>query len=330
MRAAEFEDEGGSAPSSFSRWLVPALLLSLLLHGYFWFWSRGFALNQTSEAYYERVVPRTFHLERANIDEKLLEPDPAGEKHSALAPEAVALPDEKVAFEKLMSENKGEPAAPKIDQVVLSEKPTATATSLDQAMETARRSGAQSVLEDSQSLQQALLDVKPESGGRALSDLLAPEALTGRAIVKAGPLRGGDTPGFSNLDDLLAQTGPLTAETAPILMPTDLLFEFGEYSLSSRAQAGLGKLGLLIQRNPQSVFLIEGHTDSIGTEESNLILSQDRATMVKMWLVREMKIPADRIETVGFGASRLIAPASGTQEEQQINRRVEIVIRPKS
>jgi len=78
------------------------------------------------------------------------------------------------------------------------------------------------------------------------------------------------------------------------------------------------------------VFLIEGHTDSVGTEESNLILSQDRATMVKMWLVREMKIPADRIETVGFGASRLIAPASGTQEEQQINRRVEIVIRPKS
>jgi outer membrane protein OmpA-like peptidoglycan-associated protein len=300
-----------------------------LLHGYFWFWARGFTLNQSSEEYYERVVPRTFHLERADIDEKLLEPEPADDKRTAMAPQAVALPEEKVAFEKLMADTKGEPAAPKIDQVVLSEKPSAATTSLDQALETARRTGAQSVLEDSQSLQQALLDVKPESGGRSLSNLVAPEALTGRAIVQNGQLRGGDTPGFSNLDDLLARTGPLSAETAPILMPTDLLFEFGKYSLSPMAMAGLSKLGTLIQRNPQAVFLIEGHTDSFGTGEDNMALSQDRATMVKMWLVREMQIPAERIETVGFGESRLIAPGSGTQDEQQINRRVEIVIRPK-
>ena len=329
MRIAEFEDDRGGSPSGFSRWIIPALILSLLLHGYFWFWSRGFALNQTSADYYERVVPRTFHLERAVIDDKLLEPESSDEKRVALAPQAVALPVEKVAFEKLMADNTGDPAAPKIDPIVLSEKPTTATTSLDQAMETARRTGAQSVLEDSQSLRQALLDEKPESGGRALSDLVAPEARTGGALVKASQLRGGDTPGFSNLDDLLAQTGPLTAETAPILMPADLLFEFAQYRLSSGAQAGLSKLGLLIQRNPQAVFLIEGHTDSIGTEESNLTLSQDRATMVKMWLVREMKIPADRVETVGYGKSRLIAPASGTQAEQQINRRVEIVIRPK-
>ncbi len=329
MSTADYEDDQGGSPSSFSRWLLPALVLSLLLHGYFWFWARGFSLHQSSETYYERVVPRAFHLERADIDEKLLEPEPADEKRSAMAPEAVALPQEKVAFEKLMADTKGEPAAPKIDQVILSEKPSTATTSLDQAMETARKTGAQSVLEDSQSLQQALLDMKPESGGRSLSDITAPEALTGRAIVKNGQLRGGDTPGFSNLDDLLAQTGPLSAETAPILMPTDLLFDFGQYRLSPGAMAGLSKLGTLIQRNPQAVFLIEGHTDSIGSDESNLILSQDRATMVKMWLVREMQIPPDRIETVGFGETRLIAPGSGTMEEQQLNRRVEIVIRAK-
>ena len=329
MTAADFEDDQGGSPSSFSRWLIPALILSLLLHGYFWFWARGFTLSQSSEEYYERVVPRTFHLERADIDEKLLEPEPADEKRVAMAPQAVALPEEKVAFEKLMADTKGEPAAPKIDQVILSEKPSTATTSLDQALETARRTGAQSVLEDSQSLQQALLDEKPASGDRSLSNLVAPEALTGRAIVQNGQLRGGDTPGFSNLDELLARTGPLSAETAPILMPTDLLFEFGKYSLSPGAMAGLSKLGTLIQRNPQAVFLIEGHTDSFGTGEDNLILSQDRATMVKMWLVHEMRIPAERIETVGFGESRLIAPGSGTQDEQQINRRVEIVIRPK-
>jgi flagellar motor protein MotB len=40
-----------------------------------------------------------------------------------------------------------------------------------------------------------------------------------------------------------------------------------------------------------------------------------------------MQIPTERIETRGFGETRLIAPGSGTREEQQINRRVEIVIR---
>ena len=194
MTAADFEDDQGGSPSSFSRWLIPALILSLLLHGYFWFWARGFTLSQSSEEYYERVVPRTFHLERADIDEKLLEPEPADEKRVAMAPQAVALPEEKVAFEKLMAAAKGEPAAPKIDQVILSEKPSTATTSLDQALETARRTGAQSVLEDSQSLQQALLDEKPASGDRSLSNLVAPEALTGRAIVQNGQLRGGDTP----------------------------------------------------------------------------------------------------------------------------------------
>jgi outer membrane protein OmpA-like peptidoglycan-associated protein len=52
--------------------------------------------------------------------------------------------------------------------------------------------------------------------------------------------------------------------------------------------------------------------------------------MVKIWLVREMQIAPGRIETRGYGETRLIAPGSGTVEEQQINRRVEIVIRDRS
>jgi outer membrane protein OmpA-like peptidoglycan-associated protein len=57
-------------------------------------------------------------------------------------------------------------------------------------------------------------------------------------------------------------------------------------------------------------------------------LSTRRAESVKSWLVAAMAIPADRVQTRGFGKFRLIAPASGSIDEQQINRRVEIVIRP--
>jgi len=327
MTAAEFEDVRRDSASSFSRWLIPALILSVLLHLLFWHWARGFSLPSSGREVYERIVPRTFHLERVEIDSKLLAPDEATVRQNSLAPESVNLPDEKAAFEKLMSDNKGEPAAPKIDQAILSEKPTASSTTLEDTTQMAKRSGAQSILEDSRSLQTALLSEKPSVTGRPTGKVLDPQALTGRAVTKTGKLRGGDTPGFSNLDDLLARTGPLSSETAPILMPTDLLFDYDQASLRVEALASLGKLGTLIRRNPQATFIIEGHTDSFGSHEYNFDLSHRRADTVKAWLITMMNIPPDRIAARGFGKSRLIAPASGTIEEQQINRRVEIVIR---
>ena len=329
MIAAEFEDVQGDSASSFSRWIVPALALSILLHLLFWYWARGFSMPSSGREVYERIVPRTFHLERVEIDSELLAPDPASERKKSLAPESVNLPNEKTAFEKLMADNKGEPEAPKIDQAILSEKPTAASTSLEDTTQMAKRSGAQSILEDTRALQTALLAEKPDVTGRPTGKLLDPQALTGRVAMKTGKLRGGDTPGFSNLDDLLARTGPLSSETAPILMPTDLLFDYDQINLRLEALASLEKLGTLIRRNPQAAFIIEGHTDSFGSDEYNLDLSRRRADTVKAWLITIMKIPPDRIAARGFGESRPIAAGSGTIEEQQINRRVEIVIRAK-
>jgi outer membrane protein OmpA-like peptidoglycan-associated protein len=329
MVAAEFEDVRSDSASSFSRWLIPALVISILLHVLFWYWAKGYSLPSSGREVYDRIVPRTFHLERVEIDSELLAPDPATERQASLAPETVTLPDEKSAFEKLMAENKGEPAAPKIDQAVLSEKPTAASPTLEETMQMAKRSGAQSILEDTRSLQTALLSEKPGTSGRPTGKVLDPDALTGRATAKTGPLRGEDVPGFSNLDDLLARTGPLSSETAPILMPTDLLFDYDQITLRPEALASLEKLGTLIKRNPQASFIIEGHTDSFGPDEYNLDLSRRRSETVKAWLVAMMKIPPERIAARGFGKSRLIAPASGTIEDQQINRRVEIVIRAK-
>jgi outer membrane protein OmpA-like peptidoglycan-associated protein len=329
MIAAEFEDVQSDSASSFSRWLIPALILSILLHLLFWYWARGYSLPSSGREVYERIVPRTFHLERVEIDSKLLAPDPATERQTSLAPESVNLPDEKTAFEKLMADDKGEPAAPKIDQAILSEKPTASSTTLEDTTQMAKRSGAQSILEDTRSLQTALLSEMPGAPGRPTGKVLDPQALTGRATAKTGKLRGIDTPGFSNLDDLLARTGPLSSETAPILMPTDLLFDYDQITLRVEALASLEKLATLIRRNPQATFIIEGHTDSFGSNVYNLDLSQRRADTVKGWLITMMKIPPDRIAARGFGKSRLIAPESGTIEEQQINRRVEIVIRAK-
>ena len=68
---------------------------------------------------------------------------------------------------------------------------------------------------------------------------------------------------------------------------------------------------------------------SFGSDVYNMELSRQRAETVKAWLITTMNISPDRISARGFGKTRLIAPASGSIEEQQINRRVEIVIRTK-
>ncbi len=326
-RAADDYDLFDDQPTGFSRWIVPGLIISLLLHVIFYMWARGWEYKPFSDAYYEQIVPRTFRLERVDIDPKLLDPEFAEEKNAAAAPRAVTLPEEKVSFEKMMSDVRATPTAPKIDTPMLAERPRVEETTLASAVEAAEKNGAQSVVKDIDALREELLVEKPVVSGRPLLELGESGATGLGTKAPLGPAAGAATPGFSNLDALLAQTGPLTDATAPILMPADLLYDYDSHQLRPEALTSLQKLGLIIQRNPQADFIIEGHSDSFGSDAYNDALSRMRAESVLEWLVQAMGVDPARIQTRGFGRSKLIAPASGTIEEQQINRRVEIVIR---
>jgi len=72
MMEADYDDEVSS--SSFSRWVIPALVVSLALHAWFLYWAYGVSLAANSQKVYDRLVPRTFHVDRVEIDQKLLEP----------------------------------------------------------------------------------------------------------------------------------------------------------------------------------------------------------------------------------------------------------------
>lgn len=318
-------DEG--SPNAFARWVVPALIISILLHVVFYMWARQQPFDAFSEQYYDEIVPRTFQLERVEIDPALLEPVPEEDVREAAAPEAVQLPDERVSFESMMGDIKASPAAPELDNPMLAEKPKIESTTLAEAIDSSETVGAPSAIEDLNSLREDLMTENPPVVGRPILEFGKLDDEAGGNPNQLGDLAGSNTPGFSNLDGLLAQTGPLTDSTAPILMPADLLFDYDSADLRDGALSSLEKLGQLIRRNPQAVFIIEGHTDSFGAQTYNLSLSQRRAESVKRWLVAAMAIEPARIRTMGFGKSRLIASADGTIEEQQINRRVEIVIR---
>src|SRR6266567_1512614 len=140
----------------------------------------------------------------------------------------------------------------------------------------------------------------------------------------AGPIKG-HTAGFSDLDQLLAQKGPLGSGTK-LRLPDDQLFEYDSDVLQSSAISQLQKLGTLIQRNPKATFSVEGYTDAFGSFEYNLNLSQRRADSVKRYLVEVMRINPAQIETHGYGATKFRASQNGSIEEQSANRRVEVVV----
>jgi outer membrane protein OmpA-like peptidoglycan-associated protein len=140
----------------------------------------------------------------------------------------------------------------------------------------------------------------------------------------AGPIKG-HTAGFSDLDQLLAQKGPLGSGTK-LRLPDDQLFQYDSDVLQSSAVSQLQKLGTLIQRNPKATFSVEGYTDSFGSFEYNLGLSQRRADSVKRYLVEAMRINPAQIETRGYGPTKFRASPNGSIEEQSPNRRVEVVV----
>lgn len=152
-----------------------------------------------------------------------------------------------------------------------------------------------------------------------------------------GDLGAEGIPGLKSMSDLLGETGGLKAGARGGI-PGGALYEHGSAELREAAVTQLQKLGELIKLNPNATFLIEGHTDSTGTPEANQELSEERAQSVKKWLVEKMNIPAERIETIGMGSSKMIvSPKAYDASEagafdaevarQQPNRRVEIVIK---
>lgn len=133
--------------------------------------------------------------------------------------------------------------------------------------------------------------------------------------------------GYTTLDEMISRTGGVATGTEKIALPTDILFEFNEHTLMEQARLSMMKLAFVVQTNPDATFIIEGHTDGIGGEEFNQVLSVKRAQAVKQWLVERLRIDTGNIQVVGLGESRPIVSLTGTKEEQALNRRVEIVVK---
>jgi outer membrane protein OmpA-like peptidoglycan-associated protein len=109
-----------------------------------------------------------------------------------------------------------------------------------------------------------------------------------------------------------------------VLTLGDVLFASGRADLKDGADMRLDKLVAFLNHYPNRTADIEGHTDSIGTDEFNQDLSQRRADAVRSYLV-EQGISGLRVAATGLGKSGAVASNDSASGRQQ-NRRVEVII----
>ncbi|KQB99392.1 OmpA family protein [Pedobacter sp. Hv1] len=103
-----------------------------------------------------------------------------------------------------------------------------------------------------------------------------------------------------------------------------ILFDFDKFALKDAAKKNVESLASSLNQYPGTDIKVIGHTDSRGTEEYNMGLSEKRAAAVKAYAVSQ-GVPAARLITVGKGFAEPIAD-NATDEGRAANRRVEIVI----
>jgi outer membrane protein OmpA-like peptidoglycan-associated protein len=104
----------------------------------------------------------------------------------------------------------------------------------------------------------------------------------------------------------------------------DVLFDFNKYTLKPGAREKLAKVAGILLAYPGLKVQLEGHTDSIGSDEYNLKLSDARAGAVRDYLVSQ-NVPATNLTAAGFGKDSPVA-SNDTAAGRQQNRRVEMVV----
>lgn len=108
---------------------------------------------------------------------------------------------------------------------------------------------------------------------------------------------------------------------APLVIPSDLLFDFNSSAIKPTAHGILATLKDRIDRD-RGAWYVDGHADAIGSDGYNLRLSQRRADAVKAHLVK-LGVDKARLVTRGYGESRPVA-SNESQAGRDRNRRVEL------
>jgi outer membrane protein OmpA-like peptidoglycan-associated protein len=148
-------------------------------------------------------------------------------------------------------------------------------------------------------------------------------------VDKANQLRAEAEQRHAQLRQQLLQQLNLILETRDtarglIVNMSDVLFDTGKYTLKPGAREKLAKISGILLAHPGLRMEVEGHTDSIGSDDYNQKLSEQRAASVRDYLTGQ-GVPSTSIMARGFGKTRPVA-TNDTAAGRQQNRRVELVL----
>ena len=165
----------------------------------------------------------------------------------------------------------------------------------------------------SQQSERARLDARTREVDRARAD-----ATVARGDADAARLES------EELQRQIAELNARETDRGLVVTLGDLLFATGRSELTGGAGANLNRLSTFLREYPDRTVYIEGHTDSVGSAESNYLLSQRRAESVRSYLVGQGIAP-NRLTTAGLGQGSPVA-SNDTATGRQQNRRVEVII----
>ena len=110
-----------------------------------------------------------------------------------------------------------------------------------------------------------------------------------------------------------------------VISLTGVTFPVGKSAIDPASFGLLSKVHDAIKLFPNTSLIVEGHTDSDGSDSANLILSQDRADAVKQYLVSNAGVNPEKISSIGYGSARPVA-SNQNAEGKARNRRIDLVM----
>ncbi|HUG55395.1 MAG TPA: OmpA family protein [Vicinamibacteria bacterium] len=132
-------------------------------------------------------------------------------------------------------------------------------------------------------------------------------------------------PREDKIEDQLARLGAKVTEMEVVIqLPGSILFDFDSADIRPDAHRALDDVVRVIKGYPGRPVRIEGHTDSVASDQYNQSLSERRAASVAAWLAKN-GAERSRLAAAGHGESKPVA-TNDTAAGRQLNRRVEVVI----
>jgi len=164
------------------------------------------------------------------------------------------------------------------------------------------------------------LDARTREAEAARGEARAAQGQVAQANAQAAQANARASALEAKLKELQAQQ----TERGLLVTLGDVLFEFGKANLLPTAGQRLDQLADFLRQYPDRKLIIEGHTDSVGSEAANQALSERRAQAVQQALLMRGVDPA-RMSARGYGKAYPVA-SNATPEGRALNRRVEVVI----